>query len=347
MVWEAWFFLSSGLFLGWSLGANDAANVFGTAVGAKMIRFQTAALICSVFLILGAVIAGAGGAHTLGKLGSITKMGAAFTVAFSAAFTVFMMTKLSLPVSTSQAIVGGIIGWNFFAKLPTDLGVVTKIVSTWVACPLLSLMFSYVFYKIITRMLHIMEIPLLRLDYYTRVALILIGAFGSYSLGANNIGNVMGVFIESNPFNSLSVSFITFSSTQVLFLIGGIAIAVGVYTYSKRVMMTVGKSILPLTPVGALVVVFSSALVLFMFSSRGLHNLMLANGLPPIPLVPVSSSQAIVGGVIGVGIAKKALRNMNWSVLINIMIGWVLTPFIAAILAFLLLFIMKNVFKAF
>ena len=46
-------FLSSGLFLGWSLGANDAANVFGTAVGARMIRFGTAAIICSVFVILG------------------------------------------------------------------------------------------------------------------------------------------------------------------------------------------------------------------------------------------------------------------------------------------------------
>ncbi|MCP5049052.1 MAG: inorganic phosphate transporter, partial [bacterium] len=41
------FFLSSGLFLGWSLGANDAANVFGTAVGTKMVKFKTAALICS------------------------------------------------------------------------------------------------------------------------------------------------------------------------------------------------------------------------------------------------------------------------------------------------------------
>ena len=47
-------FLTSGLFLGWSLGANDAANVFGTAVGTRMIRFSTAAIICSVFVILGA-----------------------------------------------------------------------------------------------------------------------------------------------------------------------------------------------------------------------------------------------------------------------------------------------------
>ena len=47
-------FLSSGLFLGWSLGANDAANVFGTAVGSRMIRFTTAAIICSAFVILGA-----------------------------------------------------------------------------------------------------------------------------------------------------------------------------------------------------------------------------------------------------------------------------------------------------
>ncbi len=38
-------FLTSGLFLGWSLGANDAANVFGTAVGTRMVRFTTAALI--------------------------------------------------------------------------------------------------------------------------------------------------------------------------------------------------------------------------------------------------------------------------------------------------------------
>jgi len=48
-------FLSAGLFMGWSLGANDAANIFGTAVGTRMIRFSTAAIICSIFIIIGTV----------------------------------------------------------------------------------------------------------------------------------------------------------------------------------------------------------------------------------------------------------------------------------------------------
>ena len=61
-------FLTSGLFLGWALGANDAANVFGTAVGTRMIRFSTAATICTIFVILGAVYSGAGAAGTIDQL---------------------------------------------------------------------------------------------------------------------------------------------------------------------------------------------------------------------------------------------------------------------------------------
>ena len=86
------FFLSSGLFLGWSLGANDAANIFGTAVGTRMIKFKTAALICSVFVILGAVVSGAGASHTLGKLGAVNELAGAFIVALAAALTVLWMT---------------------------------------------------------------------------------------------------------------------------------------------------------------------------------------------------------------------------------------------------------------
>ena len=87
-------FLLGGLFLGWSLGANDAANVFGTAVGTRMIRFKTAAIVCGIFVILGAIISGAGTTATLGRLGSINAMPGAFAACVAAGLAVYMMTIL-------------------------------------------------------------------------------------------------------------------------------------------------------------------------------------------------------------------------------------------------------------
>lgn len=178
-------FLSSGLFLGWSLGANDAANVFGTAVGTKMVRFRTAAVISSFFLILGAVYSGGGTTETLTRLGNVNALPGAFMVALSAAVSVYWMIKGGLPVSTSQAIVGAIIGWNFYSGRPTDLSIVSKIVSTWVICPVLAGILATLIYFLVRSLIKYSKIHLIRQDLYTRIGLIVAGAFGAYALGAN------------------------------------------------------------------------------------------------------------------------------------------------------------------
>ena len=277
------FFLASGLFLGWSLGANDAANVFGTAVGTRMVRFGTAALVCSIFVILGAVISGAGAAHTLGKLGSVTAIAGSFMAALSAGATVYGMTKAGLPVSTSQAIVGAIIGWNLFSGSVTDTGALLTIVLTWVACPLLAAFIAVPIFLLTRRFLRWANFHLLRLDMYLRVALIFAGAFGSYSLGANKIANVMGVFVDVSPFTELRVGdWFAVSSIQQLFLLGALAIAVGVFTYSKRAMLTVGANIMPMSSVSAWVVVIAHSIALFLFASESLENFRASAGLPTI-----------------------------------------------------------------
>ncbi len=338
------FFLSSGLFLGWSLGANDAANVFGTAVGTRMMRFTTAAVICSAFVILGAVVGGAGASHTLGKLGVVNALGGAFMVALSAGFTVYTMTRMSLPVSTSQAIVGSIIGWNLFSGSPTDASALIKIVTTWVACPLLAAAFAMLFYSVFIRVSRRFPVHLLWEDMLMRWGLILVGAFGSYSLGANNIANVMGVFVPVAPFKTLTVlGLFTLTGTQQLFLIGGIAISIGIFTYSRRVMETVGGSLMRLTPQMALIVVLSQAAVLYLFSSQQLSGWLTGHGLPAIPLVPVSSSQAVIGAVLGLGILKGG-RGVRFRVLGEIAAGWVTTPVIACAITFIALFFLQNVF---
>jgi len=338
-------FLSSGLFLGWSLGANDAANVFGTAVGTRMVQFTTAALVCSIFVVLGAVFSGSGAAHTLGKLGSVNAIAGSFVAASSAALTVYWMTRFGLPVSTSQSIVGAIIGWNIFSGSITDSNALIKILSTWVACPLLAGLIAAPLYQLTRRVLKSAQFHLLRLDAYTRAALIFAGAFGSYSLGANNIANVMGVFVPVSPFTDFDLGgFMTFTGIQQLFLIGAIAIGVGVFTYSKKVMLTVGDGLMPMSPVAAWVVVIAHSIVLFLFASEGLENLLASAGLPTIPLVPVSSSQAVVGAVVGIGLLKGG-KNINWNVLGKISTGWVTTPIISALLCFFTLFFMQNVFN--
>jgi len=340
--------LSSGLFLGWSLGANDASNVFGTAVASRMVRFRTAAILCSGFILLGAVVSGAGAAHGLGALGAVNTLAGSFVVALAAAATVYFMVKAGLPVSTTQAIVGAIVGWNLFSGSVTDLTVLTKILSTWVACPLLGAVTAALLYKLVGTLVRWRRIHLLRLDAYTRLGLIVAGAIGSYALGANNMGNVMGVFVSASPFQEIEVGGIgTVTSTQQLFLLGALAVAVGVFTYSKRVMLTVGQNIMPLTPLAAWVVVVAHTLVLLVFSSAALEHALLAGGLPAIPLVPVSSTQAVVGAVVGIGLlhGAKGVRQIRWRVLFDIALGWIATPIAAGVLSFIALFVVQNVFE--
>jgi PiT family inorganic phosphate transporter len=338
-------FLTSGLFLGWSLGANDAANVFGTAVGTRMISFRRAAILCGIFVVLGAVISGAGAAETLGDLGAVNAIAGAFVVALAAAITVYWLTVLGYPVSTTQAIVGAIIGWDLFSGALIDYVALVEIVASWVVSPILAGIFSVILYKLIAKVVMRAGIHMFKLDALTRYGLIIAGIAGAYSLGANNIANVVGVFIPVSPFQDLNVlGLFKLTAAQQLFFIGAVAIAVGTFTYGKRVMLTVGEGIADLLPVAALVAVLANALVLFLFASQGLQAFLIQHGIPPIPLVPVSSSQAIVGSVLGIGLLKGG-RAVRWRMVGGIVGAWAVTPVAAVVISFFSLFIVQNVFQ--
>jgi phosphate/sulfate permease len=308
-----------------------------------MVTFRKAAIIASVFFILGAVIQGSGTSHTLDKLGAVNAIGGSFTLAFAAAITIYMMTKFALPISTTQAIVGAIIGWNFFTGNHTDSKTLEKIVSAWIAGPVIGAVFAILLYIIVKWFKKSSGIHLIRFESYIKTGLIVVGAFGAYSLGANNIANVMGVFVPAFHLKDLDLWIISLNSSQQLFLLGGIACASGIITYSWKVMQTIGSNILELSSEAALVVVLAQALVLFIFSSTGLSNLVVKMGLPPIPMVPVSSSQVIVGCILGIGLYKGA-RNINFKVLGEIGLGWIISPVASGLLTFFMLFFMKNIF---
>ena len=290
-----------------------------------MVTFRKAAIIASVFFILGAVIQGSGTSHTLDKLGAVNAIGGSFTLALAAAITIYMMTKFALPISTTQAIVGAIIGWNFFTGNHTDSKTLGMIVSAWIAGPIMGAVFAILLYIVVKKFKKSSRIHLIRFESYIKIGLIAVGAFGAYSLGANNIANVMGVFVSAFRLHDLNLWIITLSSSQQLFLIGGLACATGILTYSWKVMHTIGNNILELSSEAALVAVLAQALVLFIFSSTSLSNLIVSFGLPPIPMVPVSSSQVIVGSILGIGLYKGA-RNINFKILGEIGLAWIISP---------------------
>jgi phosphate/sulfate permease len=60
-------------------------------------------------------------------------------------------------------------------------------------------------------------------------------------------------------------------------------------------------------------------------------------------MVPVSSSQVIVGCILGIGLYKGA-RNINFRVLGEIGLGWIISPVASGLLTFFLLFFIKNIF---
>jgi len=221
----------------------------------------------------------------------------------------------------------------------------SAIAGTWVLCPVLSGLLAVAVYQLARSIIIRAKVSLLRQDLYTRAGLVLAGAFGAYALGANNIANVMGVFIPSNRLQPLTFpGGYTLSSEQVLFLLGAVAIAVGIATYSGRIMQTVGRNICMMSPLAAWVVVVAQSLVLFLFASDGLHDWLEQNGIPALPLVPVSSSQAVIGAVIGIGLFKGG-HGINWNLIGRIFIGWIATPVMAALICFVSLFFLENVFN--
>lgn len=302
------FYLSSGIFLGWSLGANDAANVYGTAVSSRMVRFRTAVILTSIFVILGAYLEGAEGIKTLSGLTQQNLISSCI-VATAAATAVTLMTVLKLPVSTSQAVVGAIFGIGIYNSQFNYQGL-TKVVLCWVGTPIGAVLIAIILYVLLSNILNSMNLTLISLDHILRIGLVLSGAYGAYALGANNVANVTGVFAHTLGL-----------SPELLALIGAGSIAIGVITYSKNVMYTIGKKLVPLDAFSALIAILAEAITVHIYAKVG---------------VPVSTSQAIIGAVLGIGIIK-GMRTINIKIFISIIIGWISTPLIAGGISYLFL----------
>jgi PiT family inorganic phosphate transporter len=299
--------LLGGIFLGWSLGANDAANIFGTAVSSRMLKFWIAALLAAVFVLVGALVEGQSGIETLQNL-TVFSTNQAIVASVAAAVTVTLMTLLGLPVSTSQAVVGAILGVGLLNRQLNFAGL-EKVVVCWFGTPVGGLVLGIIVYKLLAAIANSMNLNIFQSDILLRLCLIVAGSYGAYALGANNVANVTAVFVGAGMLNVPAAT-----------LIGGLSIGFGILTFSRGVMETVGKKLVRLDPFSALVVVLSHAITVHIYALIG---------------VPVSTSQAVIGAVLGVGIIK-GVNTIKRRTLVHIFLAWFITPFVASFFALLL-----------
>jgi len=301
--------IGAGTYVGWNIGANDTANCIVTTLGCGLVSFRTAVILVTIFAILGAVLQGEHVMKTIGTGIVSTELNyrAILVSMICSGFFVTLATFFRIPVSTSQAIVGGVVGIGLATGAQVNYSKFLTIAESWVLCPILVMALSYA-------LSHLMSLILRRLQFGAMLVqnaigwlAILSACYVAYSMGANNAGNAVG------PIANLGIV-----SPKVLLLIGGVAIAVGAATYGKKVADTVGKGITPLDIPGAFVAQISSAAGMHLFTMLG---------------IPVSTSSAIVGAVVGVGLVKGASA-IRRKTIVTIMIGWVATPLMAGLSSF-------------
>lgn len=136
-----------GAYMALNIGANDVANNMGPAVGANALTMSGAIAIAVVFESAGALIAGGDVVKTIAKgivapealADSSTFVWAMLAALLSGALWVNLATWIGAPVSTTHAIVGGVVGSGIAAAglSAVDWGMMGGIAASWVISPLL------------------------------------------------------------------------------------------------------------------------------------------------------------------------------------------------------------------
>lgn len=297
--------------MGWNIGANDTANCIGTSVGCGLLSFKRAVILVAVFTLLGAMLQGQYVMKTISK--GIVREDLNYTAIIVAllcsGFFVTLATFYKIPTSTSQAVVGGVFGIGLAVGADINYSKLIIIAESWLICPVLVMALAFVLSHLLNFIIRRIALSALLIQNAIGWMAILSACYVAYSMGANNAGNAVGPIANLGIFDP-----------SLLLLIGGIAIALGAITYGKKVAETVGKGITPLDIPAAFVAQFSSAFGLHLFSVLG---------------IPVSTSSAIVGAVVGVGLVKGA-KAISKKTVITILLGWILTPCSAAVSSFVL-----------
>ena len=325
---DAGFVVAVALALAFALtnGIHDASNAIAALVATRGARPGQAVLLAAGCNLLGPLVVGAAVADTIGGIvavdgtDAIAVIGAGLlgAVAWNVA-----TWALGLPSSSGHALVGGLVGAALAAD-GTDavlwggmdglhpVGVVGTLVALAVSPPLGALAAFVVLRGLraaARRATARWERPVLRGEWLTSAAL----AFGHGSNDAmKSVGVIGALLLADGRAEALSAPLWAIAAASA-------ALTLGTALGGWRIVRTIGRRIYRIAPVDGLASQSASAAVILGASLLG---------------APVSTTQVVASSVVGVGGGRRRWRHVNWEIVRQMGIAWVITmPAAAAIAA--------------
>ena len=290
-------------------GFHDAANSIATVVSTRVLSPGKAVIWAAVFNFIAAFTFGTAVAKTVGA-GLVDINIVTFSVIFAGLLGAIVWDLITwyygLPTSSSHALIGGYAGAavakaGFAAIIPSGW---TKTVIFIFLSPMIGLVAGL---TLMTAILWIFRwTPPSRVDRWFRRLQLLSAAFFSLNHGANDAQKTMGI-IAGILFAAGYIK--TFYIPFWVVLIAHTAIGLGTLAGGWRIIHTMGSKITKLQPVGGFAAETGAATALMIATLTG---------------VPVSTTHAITGSIVGVG-ATRRLSAVRWGIAGQIVWAWVLT----------------------
>jgi inorganic phosphate transporter, PiT family len=290
-------------------GFHDAANSIATVVSTRVLSPGKAVIWAAFFNFVAAFTFGTAVARTVGS-GMVDLEVVSFAVIFGGLTGAIIWDLITwyfgLPTSSSHALIGGYAGAavakaGFGAIIPSGW---TKTLIFVVLSPMIGLVFGL---GLMTAILWLFRwTPPSRVNRWFRRLQLVSAAFFSLNHGANDaqktMGIIAGVLFAAGYIQSFYIPFWVILTAHA-------AIGLGTLAGGWRIIHTMGSKITKLQPVGGFAAETGAAFALLIATQTG---------------VPVSTTHAITGSIVGVGSTRR-LSAVRWGVAGRIVWAWVLT----------------------
>jgi PiT family inorganic phosphate transporter len=311
------FIIALALFFDFLNGFHDAANAIATVVVTKTLTPFQAVLLAGVANFIGYFFFGVAIATTVGK-GVIDTAYVTLPLILAALVGAILWNILTwllgLPTSSSHALIGGLIGSAVVAvglKAVILAGVIKIFLFIFIA-PILGMVGAMIFTIIILWLFHKCDRTKSN-NLFRRLQLVSATVY-SVGHGTNDAQKTMGI-ITLVLFSSGIIS--TFHVDNWVMLICQASMALGTVFGGWRIVKTMGTRITKIRAMEGFCAETSSALVLLGTAHIG---------------IPVSTTHAIAGSIMGVGSVEHA-RNVRWVTARSIIWAWILTIPATALIA--------------